>query len=278
MNRKRTAILVAVAFICGVGSFLNARLSALSGREGAAKQWLGGASAGIIEMERQFAGRLDGLRADLAAKQRGLASALDDPCTPDSFVLEHAEKVIAAHEGLMRAVGEHVVGLRSELPAADRDYLMGLCADSVRGPISRTGGGQGRRNGGGRGYGYGRGRGAGKGGYGMRMGGMNRLARRLDLSPEQSSILREKDPDFEQDSVRLRDALLEERAKLLAAFEDPSSTGDDLLGQLDKMISAHSRIERRIAEYVLVLRTYLSIEQQKWLIGLCRRQLDSEAK
>jgi hypothetical protein len=37
------------------------------------------------------------------------------------------------------------------------------------------------------------------------------------------------------------------------------------------LISAHSQIERRIAKHVLVLRPYLTIEQQKWLIGLCRR-------
>ena len=284
MNRKRAAIVAVVAFVCGVVSFLNARLTALSEPDGgaAAQEWLSEASAGTIKLEQEFDGRLEGLKMDFAAEQGGLASALEDPCTPNSVVLERVEKVIAAHENLMREVGGHVVELRGELSVENRTYLMGLCADTVRGPMCRMGGrGQGPRDGSGRGYGFGRGGGAGRrsgGGYGLRMGGMNRLARRLSLSEEQIGVLGDKDPDFDADSERLRDVLLGERAKLLSAFEDPSSSNEELLEQTDMMISAYSRIERRIAEHVLVVRPYLTVEQQKWLIGLCRRQFDSQER
>jgi hypothetical protein len=71
--------------------------------------------------------------------------------------------------------------------------------------------------------------------------------------------------------MRLRDALLAERTKLLALFEDIQSTDEALLQQIDKLILVHSEIERRIVKHVLVLRPYLTVEQQKWLIGLCRR-------
>ena len=96
----------------------------------------------------------------------------------------------------------------------------------------------------------------------------------MRLDEAQVSILRDKDSDFEADSVQLRDVLLAERAKLLVLFEDPQSTDEELLQRIDKLILAHSQIERRIAKYVLVLRPYLTAEQQKWLIGLCRRSQD----
>ena len=281
MNRKRTAVLAIVAFVCGAVSFLNARLTALSSQEAepeASRQWLSEASGAAIELEERFGTELDGLIANLAAEQKLLASVLEDPCTPNEVVLERTENVIGAHKHLIRRVGEHVVELRRKLPASNQDYLMSLCAETVRGPISRLGGrvGGNRQNGfgrpgpGSRGNGYGR----GGGGYGLRQGAWDRLARRLRLDEEQVSILRDKDSGFETDSIRLRDILLTERTKLLVLFEDPNSTGEELLQQIDKLIQAHSQIERRIAKYVLVLRPYLTAEQQKWLIGLCRRSQD----
>ena len=110
----------------------------------------------------------------------------------------------------------------------------------------------------------------------MRLRIRNRLARRLRLDEEQVKVLQEMDPDFEADSVHLRDALMAERAKLLSVFEDFESSDDELLQQIDTLVSTHSRIERRIAEHVLVLRPHLTVEQQKWLIGLCRRQYGSQ--
>jgi len=283
MSRKSTAILATVAFVCGAVSFFNGRSTALGEREmqyGRSQKWLSDASRPAIALEEKFSRELDGLVTNLTTKQTSLASALEDPCTPDEVVLACAESVTAAHVHLMRRVGEHVVELRGKLPAENRDYLMSLCAETVRGPISRLGEPSGR------GYGYGRGAGAGRGpagggrglgpgggggGYGMGMRAKDRLARRLRLDQEQIDILQDKDSDFEADSAQLRDALLAERTNLLAVFEDPQSTDEALLQQIDKLIEAHSQIERRIASHVLVLRPYLTVEQQKWLIGLCRR-------
>ncbi|MFH1716739.1 MAG: hypothetical protein ABIF19_05265 [Planctomycetota bacterium] len=271
MNRRRTAIVAAVAFVCGAVSFFNGRSTALGEREmqyGRSQKWLSDASRPAIALEEKFSKELDGLVTNLVTKQTSLASALEDPCTPDEVVLEFAESVTAAHEHLMRRAGEHVVELRGKLPAGNRDYLMSLCAETLRGPISRLGEPAGR------GYGYGRGAGRGRGGgggYGMGMRAKDRLARRLRLDEEQISILQDKDPDFETDSARLRDALLAERTNLLVLFEDAQSTDEALLQQIDKLVEAHSQIERRITSHVLVLRPYLTVEQQKWLIGLCRR-------
>jgi len=282
MNRKKTAMLAIVAFACGAISFLNARSAALSNQKaarGSSQQWLSDAPPVAVELEEKFEEELDGLMKTLAEQQKSLASTLEDPCTPNEVVLKHTENVITAHEHMIRRVGEHLIELRRKLPAGNRDYLMGLCAETARGPMHRLGGpagGYGRRNGGGpdgRGYGYGRGGGAGRrggGGNGLQLRARNRLARRLRLSEEQVRVLQEKDPDFETDSVHLRNVLLAERAKLLSVFEDTESGDDELLQQIESLVVTHSRIERRIAEHVLVLRPYLGVEQQKWLIGLCR--------
>jgi hypothetical protein len=289
MNRKRTAMFAIVAFACGAISFYSARLTALSDQNTEHRpsgQWLSDASSAAVELEEKFDEELGRLINNLAAQQKSLALALEDPCTPNEVVLEHTEDVIGAHEHLIRQVGKHVIELRGKLPADNRDYLMHLCAETVRGPMSRLGGragGGGRRNGtggggpDGRGYGYGRGGGAGRGGgggYGMRLRVRDRLTRRLGLNQEQARLLEEKDPDFEANSMNLRYALMTEREKLLSMFENPSSGDDELLKQIENFIATYSSIERRIAEHVLLLRPYLTVEQQKWLIGLCRRSQD----
>lgn len=286
MNRKRAIILTAVVLASGGISFLAARLAAsrsLAAEQPESVRWLSGAPAAVIRLEEDFNKQADKLVESLLQEQKGLAVALEDPCTPDEAVLARVETVIAAHERLLRQVGEHIVTLRLKLPEAQRERLMTLCADTVRGPLGpgggrgagygggsrmgpRDGSGAGRGAGGGRGYG-----GGGGAGYGQRHRLRGGLAQGLGLTEEQIVLAQEQDPNFEADAAQLRDALLAERAKLLAAFEHPQTASDGLLTQVEKLISAHSQIERRIARHVLVLRPHLTAEQQKWLIGLCRR-------
>ena len=108
----------------------------------------------------------------------------------------------------------------------------------------------------------------------MRRGIRSRLASCLKLDERQVSLLSRQDADFETETAGLRNVLLAERAKLLSMFEDAGSGGDQLLGQIERLVAAHSAIERHIVRHVLVLRPYLTVEQQKWLIGLCRRSQD----
>lgn len=285
MSRRKTAMVAIVAFVCGAVAFFQARSTALSNSEAGqsvAQQWLSGASDDVVAMENRFNDQVNGLIGELMSEQKALGSVLEDPCTPDQVVLEYSENVIAAHERLLRRAGGHVVELRSKLPAHNREHLMRLCAETVRGPIQRLegrGGGMGRGSGGGRGMGGGRGYGYGRGGagqgFGMRREIRNRLASRLGLDERQMSLLQQEDSDFESEAADLRDALLGERQRLLAMFEDSGAAGDQLLAQIDRLIAAHSRIERRVVQHVLVLRPYLTVEQQKWLIGLCRRSQDT---
>ena len=111
----------------------------------------------------------------------------------------------------------------------------------------------------------------------MRLRVRDRLARRLRLDEGQVNLLQEKDSEFEKEATDLRNLLLGEREKLLSLFEDSDSEDDQLLQQIERLVTAQSRIERRIVRHVLVLRPYLTVEQQKWLIGLCRRSQDDSA-
>jgi hypothetical protein len=286
MTRNRAIILIVVVLISGVISFFIARLAAIATQKAEQPvRWLSDAPPSVVALEESFNREANILIEALLEKQKSLAGAIEDPCTPDDAILAQVETVIAAHEHLLRRVGEHIAALRSELPTAQRERLMDLCAETVRGPIGggrgrgagygggsrmgpRDGSGAGRGAGGGRGYGGDDGM-----GYGQRRRLRGGLAQYLRLTQEQTLIAQQHDPDFEADAARLRDALLAERAKLLAVFEDSQTRNDGLLQQIDKLISAHSQIERRIARHVLVLRPHLTADQQKWLIGLCRRQI-----
>jgi len=285
MNKNRTIAIIVIVILCGVISFVGTRIAAVGSQKTSDEtsvSWLAEADPSVIKLEEQFNQEVDGLIENLLREQKSLASVIEDPCTPDESILSQDENVIAAHERLLRRVGEHVATLRLKLPWAQRKRLMDLCAEVLRGPIGQ---------GGGRGYGYGgprwmdrqnsngpgrgqRGRGfgreAGGRGYGQRRRQRGRLARRLNLTDEQIIITREQDPNFESDLAELRSTLLTERAKLVRMFEDAKTDNKQLLEQIDKMISTHSQIERRIARYLLVLRQHLNAEQQKWLIGLCK--------
>ena len=283
MNRKREITLIVVMVVSGGISFLATRLTASRPPQAevpASARWLGAAPSAVVKLEEDFNTHADTLIESLLAEQKSLGTVIEDPCTPYNAILAQVEVVIAAHARLLRQVGEHLAALRSELPDEQRLRLMSLCAEILRGPLVRAsgqgagfGGGSrmGPRDGSGTGRGTGgRGYGGGAGyGRGRRLG--TGLAQSLRLTDEQTTIAQQKDPDFEADAAQLRDSLLAERAKLLAAFEDPRTTNDELLAQIERLISAHSQIERRIARHVLVLRPYLTTDQQKWLIGLCRR-------
>ena len=283
MNRNRTIALIVVVILCGGISFVGTRLAAIGSQKtgrNASVSWLGEAAPSVIKLEEKFSNQVNGLIENLIQEQRKLALVIEDPCTSDESILAQVENMIAVHEPLLQRVGAHIATLRSKLPEMQRERLMQLCAEVLRGPMRQGSGrgyGGGRRMGwqgspgAGRGpYGRGYGREAGGRGYGRRRGQAGRLAQRLGLTDEQILIIHEKDPDFEADLTQMRNILLTERAELLNAFMDARTSNEELLNQIDELVSAYSQIERRIARHLLVLRPHLNAEQQKWLIGLCR--------
>ena len=169
MNKNRTITLIVIVVVCGVISFVGTRIAAVGSQKTASRAsvpWLAEAAPSVIELEEKFDREVDGLIEGLLREQKSLASVIEDPCTPDEPILAQAENVIAAHERLLRRVGEHVAMLRLKLPGAQRKHLMDLCAEVLRGPIGQ---GRGRGNGGGRRMGWQDSSGPGRGrrGYGF---------------------------------------------------------------------------------------------------------------
>jgi len=279
ISQKRAIMLTTIVVLCGTMSFFRTRMVTMAARQRQQTMttgWLDKMPLGLVEFEKSFAEESDELTKALAEQQQTLASTLEDPCSTNEAILSEVENAICAYERLMKRVGQHVVELRSKLPATKQDYLMELCAEVVRSlmrGLAGQGGNSGRGDMARRSAGRGRGRGRRQGnGYGQRQRTRGRLAYRLRLTEEQIKAIQEKDPQFEADSIQLAEALIAEGAKLLSLFENRHSSDEQLLQQIDRLVACHSRTERRIAEHVLVLRAYLDIEQQKWLIGLCCRR------
>jgi len=260
-------ILVVLAF--GMVSFLTARLLVLAAHrqpDTASQEWLQSFPRSALTAEQQFGEKVSELTANLRSEQLAFAELLEDSSTSDQVILSQSRKVMSSHEDLIRQVGRHIVHIREQLPEDRKQWFMSLCARSVRGPMCRMTrrqrNGFGRMRGGG-----GRGFRGGRGGNRWQGGG---LAGKLGLTSRQLEMAEKYDPDFQVDIEGLRSDLLQRRANLLTAFEN-SQTGDaDLLSEIDELITVNNRIERRVAKYLLSLRPYLGIEQQKRLVGLCR--------
>ena len=95
------------------------------------------------------------------------------------------------------------------------------------------------------------------------------LARWLGLSAEQAEAVKKADPVFEGDADRQTAALGAEREKLAALLDDPKSADDQVMKQVERVIDAHNTLERRVAKHVLAIRSSLTADQQKQLMGLC---------
>lgn len=260
-------ILVVLAF--GMVSFLTARslvLAAHQQPDTASQEWFQSVPRSALTAEQQFGEKVSELTANLRSEQLVFAELLEDSSTSDQVILSQSRKVMSSHEDLIRQVGRHIVHIREQLPEDRKQWFMSLCARSVRGPMCRMNRGQrngfGRmRGGGGRGFRGGRG--------GNRFQGRG-LARKLGLTSRQLEMADKYDPDFQVDIEGFRSDLLQRRTNLLTAFENSQTSDADLLRKIDELITVNNRIEKRVAKYLLALRPYLGLEQQKKLVGLCR--------
>lgn len=76
------------------------------------------------------------------------------------------------------------------------------------------------------------------------------------------------DPGFPEESKKLNDAVASDRAKLAELLDNPSANEEAILAQVEKVIATHDQLERRVAQHLLKIRSQLSPEQQKQLMGL----------
>ena len=285
MRRRHFLLLSVVVLVVGMTSFVTGRLVA-SRRQAESEPdgWLQGAPVRIRQADRQFEFSARRLAQTVTSQKNALAVLLADPCSTDAQVLTQVDRVIESNAVLMTAVGRHVAELRDSLPPQQRQRLMRSCVGSLRSQVQRRyrwrGGVQeeaARQGGGnGNGNGYGRGRGAGASGAGRGRqyrggrGSNEALAGRLQLTAEQMAFAQDHDPNFSEDCARLKDEVGAACAALLAAFDDTQLGDEEILARLDGLIEAHSGLERRVAQYVIMMRPHLSSRQRQHLAGLSR--------
>ena len=244
--------------------------------------WFERAPDEVLELERSFVLESDELIKALTNEQKSFAALFDKASVTDEEIFKQAEIVSATHEKLIRSVAQHIMNVQRKLPSPQKKHLMQLCSESVRGAIQRLDkkrvikcedfcGKEGLscqrpssicqesecckfciyRSCTSQGKGF---------------------IQKLSLSKEQVKEIKQKDPTYEADVENLRQKLLDERSKLLASFENSNNDYKHILERLDQLIMAHNAIEQRVTKHVVILRSYLTAEQQKWLVGLCLGQ------
>ena len=99
--------------------------------------------------------------------------------------------------------------------------------------------------------------------------GRGPVGRWLDLTPEQTKAIEKADPAFADESAALTDTLSHQREALARLLEDPKTSDDQVRAQVEAVIVAHNKLERRVANHLLAIRKHLSPIQQKRLMSRC---------
>ena len=91
----------------------------------------------------------------------------------------------------------------------------------------------------------------------------------LGLSAGQAESVSQADPDFSAQADALAARLQTERQVLAGMLDDVATSDEALMAQIERVIAAHDDLERRVARHLLAIRSHLSPDQQKRLLGLC---------
>ena len=92
----------------------------------------------------------------------------------------------------------------------------------------------------------------------------------LQLTDDQLALSQRLDPLFDEDVSRLREQVAAAHVALLRVFEEPKANDAAFSSAIDALVAAHTALEQRIAQRVLLLRPHLTSGQIRCLIGLCR--------
>jgi hypothetical protein len=78
-----------------------------------------------------------------------------------------------------------------------------------------------------------------------------------------------RDATFKADLASLRAELAARRQALADALESPDSSDDEVRNGVERIIETHNTLERRVTEYLLVVRDELTPQQRTKLFRLC---------
>jgi len=222
------------------------------------------------------------------AERQQLARLLDASRSTDEQITAQVERVIKANHTLIRHVVTYILGIRKHLSPQQQQRLMHLCGNIIQGRAGKrrllggTNGGSGKQY-----FGRGKGNGRDSGRYGRSLGsGQGRrrryrggLSRNIEFAPEQIQAIQQLDPGFEAKSVEFAKIASKEHEQLSLLLETPSTNDNVILQQLEKLLEARAQLERLTSQHVLLIRSHLSPEQQKILVGLsanCGRRWNRE--
>jgi len=286
-------ITIILTLAAGIASFTITRSSAVTSTtapEHHMSNWLELSSAqneAIQTSEPDFQQEAAELSEAFRQERQTLARLFDNEQSSDEQILAQVEKVITSHNKLLQRVVSYILVVRNHLENNQKEKLLHLCGRITRGrpawgylQTSANGNGYQSRPGRGQGQGQGRGQGFRRGGGGGRGPGQGRgrhgrrwqgFAGSLELTPEQIDKAKELDPGFEEESQALQEqvrASLEQFAQRLESLE---TTAEEVRQHLNQFVAAHGQLERRNARHVVLIRSHLTPEQQKILVGLCAR-------
>ncbi len=299
MKRYLNIILtIVLAVAAGIASFYISRSAAeasASAPEDALSHWLDltPAQQNTVELtEADFRRKAAELSEAFRRERQILAQLLENTQSSDDQILAQVETVIAAHDNLLQHVVRYILSVRDHLEAGQKAKLLHLCGRMVRGRpaqgrlrgsvngnssteqprrgIQRRRGwgpGQGRGQGWRRdGSGGGQGPGQGQGRRGRRWQG---FAPSLALTPEQMQIAKDIDPGYEEESQTLHEKVRLLQEQFAQRLENPDSPDEEVWQRLQEFTTAYHRLEQRTAQHMVLLRSHLTPDQQKILVGLC---------
>ena len=205
------------------------------------------------------------LSLEFIGERRQLALLLDSQST-DELILSQAEKVIYTNNALINRVVAHVLVIRKHLTEEQQELLISLCNDVIHGRAAK-----GRlqsessTNNDNRNFDPGKEKVMGLG----RRNGEGCLSQNIIFTPEQIPIIDQLDPDFEIKTAALRDLASKEYSHFYLLLTQTNSSDEVIRVQLEILLEIRIKLERRIVQHIIRIRSILSPKQQKNLAGLC---------
>ena len=292
--KLRTVVTLFLAAVVGVGSFYITRsLEAdnVYSAQVSMRNWLAFTDEQVKSIQQSdpyFYTEAAELSLAFISERQQLARLLETPGSTNEEITAQVERVIEENHALIRRVVTYILAIRKHLSPQQQQPLMHLCSNIIQGRA-----GKGRLLGGGNGgsgkqqfgRGKGNGRRPGRDGTGLGRGQGRRrryrggLSRNVEFTPEQLQVIQQLDPGFEAKSTEFATTASKEHEQLASLLNTPSVNDKVILQQLEKPLEARAHLERLTSQHVLLIRSHLSPEQQKILVGLsanCGRRWNRE--
>jgi len=292
-NRLRIISILLLTITVGAVSFYITRsleMNVLQSRHGYMRNWLDLNDEQIIavfQADPNFDTGAKYLSETFIAERQKLASLLDNANSSELQISSQMKSVGNAHHALIRRVLRHILTVRKHLSEKQNQQFTQLCSNILRGRQVNV-----LNNS--RGDGHGKQQFVSNGGQGNRRrrghfaddsqtsgndnSGNGRQHRRryrgglknsIDFTVEQIQIFKQLDPDFDSESAEFAKEIANHQKQLALLLELSTARDGEIMHQLEKTLEAQQQLESRTLQYVLLIRSHLSPEQQKQLVGLC---------